>query len=187
MSQEDIFAFTIGIQKPWYVENIILDLEKNEFHIKVNFPKGSLFEYTDEETGEQGYYKAYDTSEKTWRHMNIFQYRCYIHARIPRLDLKNGKIRQVKASWEGISVGFTLLFEAFILQLAKVMPVHQISQMVGTYDNKIWNMLSIYTEMSRAKLDFSDVKKIGIDETSSRRGHDYVTQFVDLDKKKRYL
>ena len=38
----------------------------------MDFAKGSIFKYIDEETGEIGEYKAYDSSEKTWRHMNFF-------------------------------------------------------------------------------------------------------------------
>jgi len=184
MTQEELFAMAIGIQKPWYVESVNLDIERSELNIKVNFTKGSIFEYRDEETGEVGKYKAYDTSVKTWRHMNFFQYHCYLQARIPRVDLGNGKIKQVKAPWEGIAAGFTLLFEALILQLAKVMPVHQICQMIGTYDNKIWDILSCYTQRCREQSDYSEVKKVGMDETAARRGHDYVTLFVDEEEKK---
>jgi len=184
MTQEELFAMAIGIQKPWYVESINLDIDNGELIIKVNFEKGSLFEYRDEETGEVGKYKAYDTSEKTWRHMNFFQYHCYLHARIPRVDLGNRNIKQVKAPWEGKAAGFTLLFEAFILQLAKAMTVHQVCEMIGTYDNKIWDMLTCYTQTCRKQSDFSKVKKVGMDETAARRGHDYVTLFVDEEEKK---
>jgi len=184
MGQEDLFSMALGIQKPWYVERINFEIETGELHIYVNFAKGSTFIYLDESTGEAKEYKAYDTSEKTWRHMNFFQYRCYLHARIPRIDLGDGKVRQVKIPWEGIATGFTLLFEALILQLVKVMPVHQICKLIGTYDAKIWHILYCYTEKCRELSDFSDVKEIGIDETAARRGHDYVTQFVDLQEKK---
>jgi len=100
MTEEELFALAIGIQKPWYVESINLDIQSGKLNIEVNFPRGSLFKYINEETGEIGEYKAYDTSKKTWRHMNFFQYRCYLHARIPRVDLGNGKIKQIKTPWE---------------------------------------------------------------------------------------
>jgi len=150
----------------------------------VNFEKGSIFEYRDEETGEVGKYKAHDTSEKTWRHMNFFQYRCYLHARIPRVDLGNRNIKQVKTPSEGIAAGFTLLFEAFLLQLVKAMTVLQVCKMIGTYDNKIWDMLIIYTQTCREQSDFSKVKKVGVDVTAARRGHDNVTLFVDEEARK---
>jgi len=184
MRQEDIFAAAIGVQKPWEITSVNLDIQKGELNIEIDFPRGSEFEYVDEETGEIGYYKAYDTSMKTWRHMNFFQYRCYLHARVPRVQTPNGKIKQVKTSWEGAVSGFTLLFEAFVIQLVKSMPVHQVCEIIGSYDAKIWNILKSYTEQSRELSDYSEVSKVGVDETAARRGHDYVSLFVDLEEKK---
>ncbi len=74
--------------------------------------------------------------------------------------------------------------EALILQFAKVMPVHQICKMVGTYDYKVWDMLKHYTETCREQSDYSEVEQVGMDETAARRGHDYVTLFVDIKEKK---
>jgi transposase len=184
MTQEDIFALALGVQKPWFVSSVELDQDKHELNITVDFERGSLFEYTDEKTGQTGQYKAYDSSVKRWRHMNFFQFRCYLVANIPRVDLGNGVVRQVKAPWEGVAAGFTLLFEALVLQLAKVMPVHQICKMIGSYDSKIWNILGSYTDKCRELADFSEVSEVGVDETAARRGHDYVTLFVDLKEKK---
>ncbi len=182
MTQEELFAAAIGVSKPWAIKSISLDIEQGELNIEVDFTKGSLFEYVDPETGEISHHKAYDTTTKRWRHMNFFQYRCYLNARIPRIKL-NGKVKQVKAPWEGNTSGFTMLFEALILQLAKALPVHQISQIIGSYDAKIWGILESYTEKVREQSDYSQVEEIGIDETSSRRGHNYVTLFVDLKQK----
>ena len=184
MTQEELFASAIGIQSPWYVESINFDLSKGELNIKVNFMRGSLFKYIDGQTGEISEHKAYDTREKTWRHMNFFQYRCYLQARVPRVKLGNGKVKQVRTPWEGVAQGFTLLFEALVMQLVKVMPVHQVCRAIGTYDHKVWAIIGRYAETCRGLSDYSQVKQVGMDETAARRGHDYVTLFVDMQEKK---
>lgn len=184
MKPEELFAAAIGIRLPWEIKTIDFDIELGELNIEIDFQRGSEFEYTESETGETSRHKAYDTSTKKWRHMNFFQYRCYLHARVPRVKLANGKVKQVKTPWEGNSSGFTLLFEALILQLVKNMPVHQVCDTVGTYDAKIWDILDCYTEKCREKSDYSEVEEVGVDETAARRGHDYVSLFVDLDEKK---
>jgi len=33
MTQEELFAMAIGIQKPWYVESINLDIDSGELNI----------------------------------------------------------------------------------------------------------------------------------------------------------
>lgn len=183
MTQEELFSKALLIEKPWFINEIKLDTELGQIDIYINFERGSLFFYQDKDLGIEGQFKAYDTCEKTWRHLNFFQYKCYLHAFIPRVDI-GGKVRQVKAPWEGHATGFTLLFEALALQLVKLIPVHQVSMLLCTYDSKIWNIMHAYTEKCRESEDFSTVQRIGVDETAARRGHDYVSLFVDLDQKK---
>lgn len=186
MTQKELFSAALMIQKPWFVQEIKLDQQEGKLEIWIDFERGSEFYYEDEELGVKGHFKAYDTTQKTWRHLNFFQYKCYLHAWIPRVDTGNdkGKIKQVHAPWEGHAAGFTLMFEAFIMELVKLMPVHQVAQLVSVYDNKIWGLMQTYVDICRANEDFTDVSVVGVDETSARKGHDYVTLFVDLLQKR---
>ena len=43
-------------------------------------------------------------------------------------------------------------------------------------------MVHHYVEQGRARLDASDVTRVAIDETAARRGHDYITLFIDIDQ-----
>jgi len=184
MTTEELFSQALFIKSPWFIQEMKFDLPNGQLDIYIDFERGSLFDYQDKELGVKGQFKAYDTREKTWRHLNFFQYKCFLHAHIPRVDIGNGKVRQVQAPWEGKASGFTLLFEALALQLVKLLPVHQVATLLGTYDLKLWNIMHAYTDKCREIEDFSAVTKIGVDETAARRGHDYVSIFVDLDQKK---
>lgn len=44
-----------------------------------------------------------------------------------------------------------------------------------------------YIDEARKDADFSRVRRVGIDETASRRGHNYISLFVDLDEKRLLL
>ena len=168
LTQKDLFAKALMVEKPWYIHEIQFDQQAGKLEIWIDFERGSTFSYEDKELGVKGEFKAYDTNQKTWRHLNFFQYQCYLHAWIPRVDLGDGKVRQVSAPWEGHTAGFTLLFEALILELVKVMPVHQVSQIMKTYDKKLWDMIKAYTEKARAEEDFSAARVVGVDETAAR-------------------
>jgi hypothetical protein len=74
--------------------------------------------------------------------------------------------------------GFTLLFEALVMMLA--MPVKTLAEYVGEHDTSLWRVIHHYVDQGRANADHSEVEEVGFDETSSKRGHNYVSLFVDL-------
>ena len=129
---------------------------------------------------------CYDHTEVlTWRHLNVFQHRCEITCRLPR-----GKCRQcehvfrVRPPWEGLSMHFTKEFEAFALLLMREMPVSKAAAMVGETDTRLWRMLFRQVDAAYAEADFSNVCCVGVDEMSVRKGHEYISVFADLVRKR---
>jgi transposase len=74
------------------------------------------------------------------------------------------------------------LFEAFLLTLAKEMPVNAVARIVSEHDTRIWRILHHYVEQARRSRDDSGVTNVGLDETATKRGHNYITLFVDMEK-----
>ena len=182
VDMREIFSKALGINSPWYIAGINFDVKAKRLDIRIDFPRGTTFSF--EEEGTVAEYKAYDTVEKEWRHLNFFEHECYLQARVPRIKTPDNKVHLMMPYWSGLQTGFTLLFEAFILQLSKGMPVHQVCQLVKVSNHKVWSILDKYTEKARALNNYREVTKIGLDETAIAKGHDYVTLFVDLEKKK---
>ena len=97
---QQMFSLALGIKEPWFIESMALvPSTKNpnifEMRIEVDFTEGSRFRYGDSEE----LYPVHDTRERTWRHLNFFQYRCYITARVPRILLPDGKVKTVDVPW----------------------------------------------------------------------------------------
>mgnify|MGYP001173888324 FL=1 len=127
---------------------------------------------------------VHDTIEKTWRHLNFFQYKAYIHFRTPRTNCPEDGIHLVDSPWASPGSGFTLLFKAFILQLAACMAVFQIANLVNEHDTRLWRIIQRHVEQARNEADYSEVRHVGVDETATKRGHNYVTLFVDMELSK---
>ena len=179
MRSEDIFAMGLGLSSPWEVTEVALvdSSEGKEMHIKIDFKRGGEFA---NDAGEMQ--KAYDTEDKTWRHLNFFEHKCYLHCRVPRIPMSDGRIRMVQVPWARPNSGFTLLFEAFTMKLIESeMPVSSVSKRVKETSPRIWRVFHHWVSTAREGLELSGVSRIGVDETSSRRGHRYITNFVDLD------
>jgi len=180
MNEVELFQMALGLADPWRVVRSSFDVEKGRLDIKIDFPRGSKFRCP--VCGELC--TAYDTSDKTWRHLSFFQHEAYLHARVPRVKCDACGVKQIGVPWAREDSGFSLLFEAFIMSMVKVMPVNNVAEKVNEHDTRLWRIVLHYVEKARDRSVFSDVIRAAFDETSARKGHDYVTLFSDLDTRR---
>ena len=178
MKDKELFQKAIGMD-PWVVVSYEFDSDKGRLDLELDFPPGQTFVCP--ECNTEGC-KVYDTEKKSWRHLNFFQYEAYLHARVPRVDCRKCGVKLVRVPWARPGSGFTLLFEAIVMALAREMPIRAMSKILREHDTRLWRVLNHYVEEARREADFSSVREVGVDETSSKRGHNYVTLFVDLEK-----
>jgi transposase len=177
---QTIFEQALSLTSPWYIDEISFSLETQRLDIYVNFERGTHFSIDDSSVT----YPVHDTVDKEWRHLNFFEHECYLHCRTPRVKKDDGKVQLISPPWAGKTNGFSLLFEAFLLQLCKHMPINVVAKTVAVSDDKLWRMLDKYVSQTRELEDFSDTIAVGIDETSRAKGHTYITLFVDLDERR---
>ena len=178
MRDVDLFQKALGLVWPWRVDHTEFDSKERRLDLHIGFEPGGTFACP--ECGQEGC-KAHDTTEKSWRHLNFFQHESYLHVRTPRVRCDQCGVKLVEVPWARMGSGFTLLFEAWVLALAKEMPVAAVARLMGEHDTRIWRILHHYVDEARAAADVFEVKRVGIDETASKRGHNYITLFVDLD------
>lgn len=181
MKDTELFQMALGVIPPWLVERCEFDPDRKRLDIYIDFTRGG--EFTCHGCGREGS-KAYDTVNKTWRHLNFFEHVTYLHARVPRTDCPDCGIGLVSVPWAREGSGFTLLFEAFVMVLARNMPVNAIARLVKEHDTRLWRVLHHYVEKARGEQDYSGVTRFGVDETSSKKGQNYISVFVDMDESK---
>jgi transposase len=85
--------------------------------------------------------------------------------------------------WAREGSGFTLLFEQAAMALVREMPVLAAARFIGITDQRLWRIVTHYVGRAVAGLDLSGLRAFAFDETASKRGHNYVTIFIDLDRK----
>jgi len=179
MRDVELFQMALGLQSPWYVDRTEFDAEGRRLDLYLDFRKGGRF--TCAECGAEGC-PAHDATGKTWRHLNFFQHEAYLHARVPRAACDRCGVKLVEVPWARSGSGFRLLFESMVMALVKAMPVAAVAQQVGEHDSKPWRVLHHYVEVGREEMSHAAVRRVGVDETSLRRGHNYLTLFVDLEE-----
>ena len=176
MMTNQLFAVALGIESPWFVQGVDFDEAKRQLTIQVDFIAGSRFTHAD----AAGAHPVHDTQIKRLRHLNFFQHECFLEVRTPRVRLPDGRVRLVEAPWVGKLDGFTLLFEALVLALCQQMPFAAVARLVGLSWHRVYAICARYVELALAEADLSGVYEVAIDETSSRRGHNYLTLVADM-------
>ena len=176
-----LFSAALGLVEPWEVVDVQFDGERRRLDLRIDFARGARFPCP--ECGVAGC-AVHDTERHTWRHLNFFEHEAYLSARVPRVICPEHGTRQVKVPWARERSDFTLLFEALVMALVREMPVKAVGGLVGEHDTRVWRIVHHYVDEAVGAQDLSGVERLGIDDTSFRRGQSYVTVFADLDERR---
>jgi transposase len=181
-NSKKLFEIALSLQEPWYIKDIKFNSSTKgigQLDIYVDFAKGAKFKE------DNTVCPVHDTVEKTWRHLDFFQHNCFLHARVPRIKNEAGRVHLVQVPWARPNSGFTLLFEAFAMALIEnEMPVNKAASILDVYAKRLWTIFNYWVSLAVDKDDVSNIEKVGIDETSAKKGHRYVTIAADLDERR---
>jgi len=180
MKDTDLFQMALGLVPPWLVQSSSFQPDEKRLEIRIDFPSGSRLPCP--ECGEGC--PVHDTTEKRWRHLDFFQHQAFLVARVPRVECGKHGVKQVTVPWARPGSGFTLLFEGLILAMAPHMAVKRIAVLMREHDTLIWRIIRHHVAEARSRADHRGVTTMAFDETAARRGHDYVTIAVDVDKRR---
>ena len=194
------FEQLLGLSSPYKVIKIE-QLEDDSIHLYIEVSKDY---YPKNNSGIKGV--RHDIENRSWRRLDLFQYPCYIHCDVPKFRYGKGANSYVETlivPWSRPNSGFTLLFEHLVFGLLKLYGcVTRVAKQVKEYPQRIQTLLNFYEplpeiiqevndspelkpleelklEISKVSQDFKMVRKLNIDETSRKKGHDYVTNFID--------
>jgi transposase len=178
MQDFETFQAALGLKEPWFVAASRFDAAAKRLDIDISFDKRALFTCPSCGVPEC---PVYDARPLTWRHLDFWQHQTYLNARVPRVRCDACGVRKVSVPWSRDGSGFTLLFEAHVMDLIPAMPVAAAARMVGEHDTRLWRVVHHYVDAARARASHGGISRVAFDETAARRGHDYVSLFVNLD------
>jgi transposase len=159
--------------------NSEMNVEGQQLKLWLDFEAGSQFACSECEE----YCPVHDTVEKRWRHMDFWQHRTELIARTPRTRCEEHGVLLADVPWARAGSGFTLMMEAMILLRAQQTTVSAVARDLGETDKRLWRVLDHYVTEAHAAKDWSAVRRIMIDETSTKKGHNYATNFMDAETK----
>ena len=175
-----VFTGALGLKSPWYIKEVdLIEAEGgDELHITIDHHRRTLFEY------EGSKYSVYDHQERSWRHLDFFQHTCYIHARVPRVKLEDGKVKSIRVPWADRGSSFSVLFENRVIEIVQNgMSVSKIGQTFNISAKRVFRIVGRRVAHALSNQPLDTVKQQSIDETSARKGHKYLTVLCDRKRK----
>jgi transposase len=127
--------------------------------------------------------KGHDSSGKVrrWRSLDFGSHRVYIEAFAPRIECPVHGVLVAKVPWARHDSDYTYDFET----AATWLTLHTTAQDVAEYFRIMWHTVGSIARRVQKSLEdeqpnrFDNLVKIGIDETSYKKGHKYMTVIVN--------
>jgi transposase len=177
MEDRELYRRILGLEKPWYVESVDLQLKPREVHIYLAHEDLPTWP-----CGECGVASPlYDHQpERRWRHLDTCQYRTIVHAGPPRSQCPTHGVRVVKLPWAEPSGRFTALFEALAIAWLKTASQKAVAEQLGLSWDEIHGIMQRAVKRGLKRREAEPVPRLGVDEKAFRKGQKYLTVVNDL-------
>lgn len=179
MEDKELYQHILGIESPWSVADVQLDIGNQQIDIHVGHPTGTKFccPQCDQELA------CYDHAPaRQWRHLDSCQFKTILHASVPRVNCPEHGVKQAKVPWAEKNSRFTLMFERFAIDL-----LHATQTVKGAMGilriswDQTWHILTRAVKRGLARKERKVMPRLGIDEKAFAKGQSYMTMLFDLD------
>ena len=178
MRDKDLYEKILGLEAPWSVTEVELDLPKGEVRIHV---ADSSQHWTCPECSKPC--PGYDRLPRRWRHLDTCQYRTLLVALVPRVECPEHGVRQIRVPWGETGSRFTALFEALIIDWLKEASVAAVARQLRLSWHQVDGVMARAVRRGLKRRQRRLPTRLGVDETSFKRRHEYVTVVIDHDAK----
>ena len=174
------YALLLGVGSPWEVKTVELKLQEKKVEIELGWQWGSAAKCP--ECGCEC--SIHDSApERTWRHLDTMQFITVIRARTPRANCPEHGVKTMTVPWAAPQGRFTLHFERFAVEvLLACANVQAGCELLGIGWETAHEIMkrAVARGLERRQLD--QLKHLGLDEKSFKRGHSYITLLTDLEQ-----
>ena len=179
MQDRDLYARILGLTAPWEVSDVKLDVKVGEIRISVSGRADAAFGCPEcaKLCGR------YDTNKREWRHLDTCQFKTILVADVPRVECPDHGVRLVRVPWAEPGSRFTALMEAVVIDwLRSLASIKAVAKQLRLTWDEVDGVMQRAVKRGLLRRKRVKVRNVGVDETSFRKRHDYVTIVTDLDE-----
>ena len=178
VQDRDLYARILGLVDPWEVRDVKLDTKSGEVRVTVASKIHATLACP--ECGKPC--PGYDTRQRSWRHLDTCQFKTILIADVSRVQCSEHGVKQVRVPWAEPGSGFTALMEAFVIDwLRSLACIKAVADQMRLSWDEVDGIMARAVTRGLARRKRIRVKRIGVDETSFQRRHEYVTIVTDID------
>ena len=176
MRDAEFFKKALGLQEPWRVKSVTMDMVARRVEVEIECVEGTVWG----EGGERLHIQGYEARQ--WRHLETTQFETILKARVPRVKYPDGHTEMVRVPWAQPHGRFTFLFESWAVE---VLPACQSVRTACELLDLDWGgaqrIMDRAVERGLVRRSLEGIQRVGMDEKSFGRGHDYIGILNDLD------
>ena len=171
------YGMLLGLQSPWRVKRALLQIEARLMDIEVEHEPGRPVRCPQ----CQRECRRHDHApERTWRHLDVMQFTTQIRTSLPRCACEEHGVITVVPPWAEAGSRFTLMFEAFSVQvLVASASITQAADLLRLDWDSVQRIMDRAVERGLKRRSTQTVTLVGLDEKSFGKGHNYVSVLTD--------
>ena len=177
MQDTELYRHLLGLESPWTVEKVNLDIAAQRVDVYAGHPRGEKWPCPI--CGDL--LPVYDHSEgRVWRHLDSCQFVTFLHAKPPRVKCPKDGVHQVSLPWAEQKSRFTLLFERMAIDVMQLTHIKAARQILRISWDETWHILFRAVQRGLRRKKPRDIQYLGVDEKAIARGQKYFTLVCDL-------
>lgn len=172
------YRVLLGLDAQWRVEQVDFSLAEKKVEISLAHVGGGL---CCPECG--GICPQADLApQREWRHLDTMQFQTLIRARVPRANCPQCGVKTVAIPWADKHSRFTLLFEAFAVEVLQACSnVQRAAALLDLNWETTHGIMERAVERGLKRRSVEEVRHVGLDEKNFGQGQSYVSVMTDLD------
>jgi len=180
MRDTELYRHLLGLEGPWSVNHVELDVATQRVDVWVEHPQG--LKWLCPECAKEGTLHDH-ADDRVWRHLDSCQYQTFLHARPPRVKCPDHGVRQVKLPWAEPHSRFTLLFERFAIDVLLHTSIQAARTILRISWDEAWHLMDRAVQRGLDRKPQRVIPRLGVDEKSAGRGQkNYVTIVSNVDE-----
>jgi transposase len=171
----DLYAQILGITAPWHVSDVRLDVPAGKVEVVVEHRGQACCPQCGKAC------PGYDARQRRWRHLDTCQLQTVLVAEVPRVECSEHGVVQAATPWSDPGSRFKALFERVVIDWLKEASFSAVARRLGLTWDEVDGIMARAVERGLERRGACEPRRIGLDETSFQKRHEYVTVVTDLD------